>query len=206
MGHIRLVEVRQGLSKSPHKSIEQAFNLAQKVLALNESNPLGHNLLGSIHLIKRQHEKAIAACERAVALAPNSISSHAILGNALSAVGRHQEAIPHLKRAIRLSPLNPFMGLFGLGGVYIRMERYEEAITVLKKTLHYQPDYLTAHVRLAACYATLGREEEAHAEAAEVLRLNPKFSVKKFGKRLAMRDKAVKERFIDALRKAGLPD
>ena len=86
------------------------------------------------------------------------------------------------------------------------MERYEDAITVLKKALHYQPDFLVAHVRLAGCYAALGREEEAHAEAAEVLRLNPKFSVKKYAKRSAIRDKAEKERFIDALRKAGLPE
>ncbi len=86
------------------------------------------------------------------------------------------------------------------------MERYEEAITVLKKALHYQPDFLPAHVRLAHSYAALGREEELHAEAAEVLRLNPKFSVKKFAKSLPYRDKAVKERYIGALRKAGLPD
>jgi len=204
MGHIHLLEVRQGLSKSPQKSIGQAFKLAQKALALDESYPYGHIILGPIHLIKRQHEKAIASCERAVALAPNSVGGLFLLGTALSCVGRHQEAIPHFKRAIRLNPLNPSLGLFGLGGAYIRMERYEEAITVLKKALHYQPDYFVAHVRLAACYAALGREEEAHAEAAEVLRLNPKFSVKKYGKRLAIRDKAVKERFIDALRKAGL--
>ncbi len=86
------------------------------------------------------------------------------------------------------------------------MERYEEAITVLKKALHYNPDFFPVHLNLAICYAILGREEEAHAEAAEVLRLNPKFSVKKYAKRLPGRDKAVKERYIDALRKAGLPD
>jgi adenylate cyclase len=96
--------------------------------------------------------------------------------------------------------------LLGLGLTYLRMERYEEAITVLKKALHYQPDFLLTHINLAVCYPALGRKEEAHAEAAEVLRLNPKFSVKKFAKRLTIRDKAVKERIIDALRKAGLPD
>ena len=84
------------------------------------------------------------------------------------------------------------------------MERYEEAITVLKKALHYQPDFFPAHLFLALCYSALGREEEAHAEAAEVLRLNPKFSAKIFVEKLAIRDKAVKERYIDALRKAGL--
>ena len=63
-----------------------------------------------------------------------------------------------------------------------------------------------AHLNLGACYAALGREDEAHAEIAEVLRLNPKYSVKIYAKRSPIRDKAVKERYIDALRKAGLPD
>jgi adenylate cyclase len=206
MGHIHLIEVRVGVSKSPQKSIGQAFKLAQKALALDESLPNGHILLGAIHLIKRQHEKAMAAFERALALEPNGHGPLFWLGIALSSAGRPQEAIPHFKRAIRLNPLEPSLGFFGLGRAYNRMERYEEAITVLKKALHYQPDFSPAHVRLAGCYAALGREEEAHAEAAEVLRLNPEFSVKKFVKRLPIRDKAVKERYIDALRKAGLPD
>ncbi len=134
---------------------------------------------------------------------PEGFGSLFWLGSTLSAAGRPQEAIPHLKRAIRLNPLNQSLGLLGLGEAYALMERHEEAITVLKKALHYQPDIFAAHLTLAGCYAVVGREEEAHA-AAEVLRLNPKFSVKKFVKR--MRKKAVKERYIDALRKAGLPD
>ena len=76
----------------------------------------------------------------------------------------------------------------------------------MKKALHYQHDFSPAHARLAVCYAALGREEEAHAEVAEVLRLNPKFSVKKLEKTSSIRDKAVKDRYFDALRKAGLPD
>ncbi len=206
MGAIHLNEIRQGVSKSPQKSIGQAFKLAQKVLALDKSHPTGHNLLGRIHLIKRQDEKAIAAFERAVALAPNYFGSLFLLGDALSSAGRPQEAIPHFKRAIRVNPLDPSLGLFGLGTAYIRMERYEEAITVLKKALHYNPDFFIAHVRLAGCYAALGREEETHAEVAEVRRLNPKYSVKKYAKASPIGDKAVKERVIDALRKAGLPD
>jgi adenylate cyclase len=206
MGHIHLSEIREGQSKSPQKSIEQALKLAEKVLALDESLSLGHNLLGRVYRYKRQYEKAITACERAVTLAPNSVSSLFMLGNALSAVGRYQEAIPHFIRAIRVNPLNPSLNLAGLGNTYFRMERHEEAITVLKKVLHYQPDFLGVHIHLAACYAALGREEEARAEAAEVLRLTPKFSVKKYAKRLAIKENAVKESYIDVLRKAGLPD
>jgi TolB-like protein/class 3 adenylate cyclase/cytochrome c-type biogenesis protein CcmH/NrfG len=205
MGQLLLEESRRDL-KSPQKSIGKAFKLAQKVLALDESLYTGHVLLGQIHVHKKEHEKAIASFERAVALAPNYFASLFWLGMALSFAGRPQEAIPHLERAIRLDPLDPSFGLFGLGDAYTQMERYEEAITVLKQALHYKPDYYSARLRLAICYATVGREEEANAEAAEVLRLNPNFSVRKFAERNPISDKAAKERYIEALRKAGLPE
>ena len=75
-----------------------------------------------------------------------------------------------------------------------------------KKVIKRAPDYEIAHRHLAATYIDLGREEEARAEAAEVLRINPKFSLERFAKRRMQKNKAALEREIDALRKAGLPD
>ena len=49
----------------------------------------------------------------------------------------------------------------------------------------------------------MGREKEAHAEAAEVLRINPKFSVDS-AKIMPYKDQSVIDNFISALRKAGL--
>ena len=74
-----------------------------------------------------------------------------------------------------------------------------------KKAIKRAPDFLTAHLQLAATYIHLGREEEARAEAAEVLRINPKFSLERYAKRSPL-NKAELEQEIDALRKAGLPD
>jgi len=62
------------------------------------------------------------------------------------------------------------------------------------------------HMGLAVSYVYLGREEDAHDEAAEVLRINPKFSVKRYAKHIQFKDQACKERFFDALRKTGLPE
>jgi hypothetical protein len=50
----------------------------------------------------------------------------------------------------------------------------------------------------------LGKEAEAHAEATEVLRLNPNFSLEVHKQRAPIKDPAVLERHIAALRKAGL--
>ena len=84
------------------------------------------------------------------------------------------------------------------------MGREEEAIAAFKRALTRNPALLPAHVNLAVIYSELGREEEARAEAAEVLRLNPKFSLEVHKQRNPFKDPAVNERMIAALRKAGL--
>jgi len=50
------------------------------------------------------------------------------------------------------------------------------------------PDNLLAHVLLTTTYSKMGREKEARAEAAEVLRINPKFSLDYFAKALPFKD------------------
>jgi hypothetical protein len=50
----------------------------------------------------------------------------------------------------------------------------------------------------------MGREKEARAEAAEVLRINPKFSVDSHAMMLSFKDQSKNDRVVAALRKAGL--
>lgn len=57
---------------------------------------------------------------------------------------------------------------------------------------------------LTYIYGDLGREREAQAEGAEILRLSPNFSLEGWQKRFPHRDPAVVERSLAALRKAGL--
>jgi hypothetical protein len=59
-----------------------------------------------------------------------------------------------------------------------------------------------AHIGLAAVYARMGRENEARSEGAEVLRIDPKFSIERYVK--GMPDQSRRDRIADALRKAGL--
>jgi hypothetical protein len=50
----------------------------------------------------------------------------------------------------------------------------------------------------------MGREKDARAEAAEVLRINPKFSLDYIAKMLPYKDQSQNDKVINALRKAGL--
>lgn len=81
---------------------------------------------------------------------------------------------------------------------------YEEAQAPLQRFLSRYPNRLDVHLMLAAVYSELGQAAEARAEAAEVLRLNPKFSLEVHKQRMPIKDPAVLERHLAALRKAGL--
>ena len=66
------------------------------------------------------------------------------------------------------------------------------------------PNLPASHIALAALYGELGRETEAKAEAEELLRLTPTFSLEVHKERAPIKDPAMLERHIAALRKAGL--
>jgi adenylate cyclase len=188
------------LSKPP--SIEQAVELAQKAISLDESNPDGYVLLSSIYMLKRQYERAIAEAERAIALDPNGANGHSSLGVMLAMVGRPQEAIAPLEKAIRINPMAPPIYFRRLGIAYRDTGRYEEAIAQFKKAIDRSPDNLLSHITLTVTYSLAGRDEEARAEASEVLRIDPKFSLERFAKSgVTYKNKADADRVMDALRK-----
>jgi len=205
LGWTHLMDVIYGSSRSPRESIRQAFELAQKSIALDDSCQTAHRLLSTLYLMKRQHEKAIEEGEKAIALDPNSADDYASFGgNVLVFSGKPEEGVLSLEKAIRLNPIAPSYYFHMLGMAYREMGRYEESITACKKAIKRQPSNLFAHLILAATYIMIGREDEARAEATEVLRINPKFSVERFAKVRPHIDPTNTERFVEALRKAGL--
>ena len=74
----------------------------------------------------------------------------------------------------------------------------------MQRALSGFPNRLGIFLTLAAVYSELGQAAEARVEAAEVLRLNPHFSLAVHKQRMPIKDPAALERHLAALRKAGL--
>ncbi len=183
---------------------QRAHALVRQAVTLDDSLPVAHRLLGYIYLFEKQHERAIRELERAVALDPNDADNYAWFGNALTFAGRPQEALRLIQQAIRLNPRYPFLYLYFLGHTYRLLGQTEESITILKRTLAHNPDFLPAYYNLLLASVELGRLEEARALATEILRLSPNFSVTTMNQVLPYKDPASLDRILAAFRAAGL--
>jgi adenylate cyclase len=186
------------------QTLESAVAASQRALVLNDSYHFAHTALGYFYLYQRQYDQALAEIERGVALTPTEAWGYAALAEMLSRVGRSEEALEAAAQALRLKTETGDEHLYSIGAAYAMAGRYEEAWTPLQRCISRYPTNLPAHLMLAAVYSELGKVAEAQAEAAEVLRLNPKFSLEVHKERVPIKDPATLERHIAALRKAGL--
>ena len=194
-----------GGSDSPRESLRRAVELGKKAVALDESNPFAHACLAFPYMYLREFDKAISEAEKGISLAPNYAVGYFALGAVLKMAGRPQEAIPVFQKCLRLSPVPVHSRVLGmLADSYSELGQYEEAIATYKKQLHiYGPDQLLTHVGLACTYAFMNREKEARSEGAEVMRIDPQFSLERVIKSVPY-DQSKKDRYANALRKAGL--
>ena len=198
-------EVALGVYDNPKEVVGRAYKLAEKAVALDDSSAWTHIVFGIVSIThKRDYDKAIAEAERAMALEPGSAYPYGQIASYLTWSGRYRDAIPYYRKAFRLSPRPMPIWLFSMAAGYIAMGQYEEAIKILKGIAEKQPDQLVAHTGLVSAYMLSGRENEAKREAAEVLRIDPGFSVDRMFDNLPFRDQSEMNRRKEALRKAGL--
>ena len=204
LGQALQVQVFVGGSKSPKQSIGKAIGLVKKAIVLDDTLAEAHGRLGYLYSMTRQYDKGIAQAEKAVALNPNSAMAHMMLGKTLSFASRWEESIPVYKKAIRLNPIPTNFYFYSLGISYAFTGQHEEAITWCEKAVRQQLDSLYARIMMTVVYSFSRRDEKARAEALEVLRIQPKYSLVSAQKRCTYKNIADCERFIDALRKAGI--
>jgi adenylate cyclase len=206
LGFTHMFELIYRWSNSPIKSFQEAERCAENALALNDSFDVAHTLLGWIYLFKRQHEKAIREGEIAIKLNPNGAEAHAQLAFILCLSDETELAIKLIKRAIRLNPIPPPHYYYFLAMAHRNNEQYEKAIQWSKKALINNPDQLSAYTTLVACYSSLNLSGETRNAVEEVLRINPNFSLEYYANVIPYKNQETADRFIGALRKAGLPE
>ena len=184
--------------------LDRAAELVDKAIALDDSDSDAYAVRGWIEAEKDQHDRAIADGKQAVSLDPNSAFAWlalADINDILWAESKPEKMLACAQKAIRLDPRHPESYSMQEGVAYNEMGRYAEAVEALKRSEQNNP---WAHANLIHSYSQLGREQDARAEAAEVLRLSPGFSLEEVERMPGDWQGAEGQRYISDLRKAGL--
>jgi adenylate cyclase len=182
-------------------TLEPAAQAAKKAVALDQSLPRAYDRLAWVLAWRGKLGEAITAARQATVLDTNYASGYTTLAIMLGLGGETDEAIKTADIAMRLDPYS-FAAAHARASAHFVAHDYEQAIVDYRASLALNPDYGVVHQFLAATYGLLGYEEEARAEATQVLRLTPDFA--RGIMRTPFSDHAVRTRLLEGLRKAGL--
>jgi adenylate cyclase len=149
-------------------------NELDRALALDENDADVHRIYAAIQLTRLNFDMALMHQEKALTLNPNYDLSVVQHGELMTWMGRPEEGIEWIQKAMELNPLHPPRFWSHLGRAYFVAKQYENSIDAFK---HIGTLGDMQHAYLASCYAYLETADKAEMEKAEVLKLNPEFSV-----------------------------
>jgi adenylate cyclase len=191
-----------GWAESPSEAVGRAEDMANKALALDESDVRAHVVLGRIHIFYQRYEQARVEMDRAIALNPNDAHALAGRGNIRMWLGETDAAIQDLELARRIDPELIAMDRFALSLAYYLKDRYDAAVEQASLNLRRTEGANFSRVVLAAAYAEQHNDGEVARVVADIRRLDPTFDAREFGNKFLRPEDLAHLR--DGLRKAGL--
>jgi adenylate cyclase len=197
-------DVERGWSDAPDESLEEMSKLSHRSLELGDVSGYSYLMLGHMHLMRREHDEALALSERALEERPSCQAAWGLKANILNYCGRPEEAIPLAKQSLRLSPVAQTFFPEVLATAHYLAGSYEEAMAAAHQALSLAPDSVDARVVLAASLVETGRLDAAREVGREIPSLDPRFTLERFAASRPYRDPAIPERVLDSLRRAGL--
>ncbi|MFQ5784422.1 MAG: adenylate/guanylate cyclase domain-containing protein [Alphaproteobacteria bacterium] len=196
-----------GWTDTPDQTLGRALRAGQLAVSADDKDPFAHFALGRTQTLQGEFETAIAELEKAIDLNPNLALAYYGLGFALTWSGRAREALPYFQKAIRQSPHDPALWTFETmtGFAHLHLGEYVEAVEWLRKGARHPNSIFWPNVNLAVAF--VGQEEWDKARAAldAELELQPDLSVTAVAAMLGSLHPDWKDRYLDALHKAGLP-
>jgi DNA-binding SARP family transcriptional activator len=192
--------VINGYDATPKDILEKSRVMVQEAVDMDPDDARCHWLLGVVYFYYGDAAAAKQQYLNALKLNPYDANVLATYGASRARFGQIEEGIADIREAMRINPYHPDWYWTTLGRVLYGARRYGDAIEAYKRKSNPQTWVLS---RLAACYAQLGRKEEAAQATYEILRLEPDFKI-------SMQSPASwgptdLEHIREGMRKAGLP-
>ena len=111
-----------------------------------------------------------------------------------------------LEKAFSLDTFVSPVWEFQLGHSHFLLRQYDEALAKFHGVVELAPKFFGPYVLLACAYVELDRLDDADDAIKTLLGIIPHYTVKEAARIWPWRIDEVRERFLDGLRKAGLPE
>ncbi|MGH6855242.1 MAG: adenylate/guanylate cyclase domain-containing protein [Blastocatellia bacterium] len=185
------------------EQLNEALIQAKKAVSLDENDARCRATLGSVCVFMHRLDLAGIHLSKAIALNPSDATVAVTHAHWLARMGRTSEALEKMDIAVQRDPFPPEWYWEARAVPLLQEKRYEEMIQAYDHFTELQVWHVPY---LAVCYAQLGRIEEAKAQAVELLRRKPDFSMKWIIAMEPYKNPADLEHLVEGLRKAGLPE
>jgi tetratricopeptide (TPR) repeat protein len=148
-----------------------AIDELTQALKLDPKIPLAHWLYGRALLEAGSRVKAMQAFQEELAIDPNEFQANLYLAYMLNQEHKYKDALPYLSHALQVRPGSP-RAEYQIAVAQIGMENLGEAGKTLDALVAQSPNFLEAHVSLAAVCYRLHNKQEGDRESAIVAKLN----------------------------------
>lgn len=188
---------------------QRALALAREALAADRTDPQILALCGHLlAVVGGEHEEAGALLDMSLRMNPNSADAWRLGAWVSVWAGESETALARLAQAERLDPLSPLQADVhsARAAALFFARRFADCAVAARRSLASAPGATAPRRYLAATLAHLGRDEEARAEAAELVRRQPSSSVQRSRDINPYRHSWMTGLFLDGLRGAGLPE
>jgi adenylate cyclase len=168
-----------GWAEAPETSWRKGSALARQAVQAAENDPrvLVNAALVLAHFgddIGEDIGAMIGLIDRALALNPSFARGWNVSGILRNIAGEHDLAIEHIGIALRLSPRERIgTPLVVLGMAYFLKRQFDEAASKLLLAVQDNPGHPGTYRCLAACYAHMGRLDEAHEIVTRLRAITP---------------------------------
>jgi TolB-like protein/thioredoxin-like negative regulator of GroEL len=198
-------EASNAWAEDTREALDRAKIAGLAGVSTNAREPFAHAVLGWVYMWSdKAFERGLEEQRRAVEANPGNAQFRSMLAFSMTYAGRSAEALTALDEAMQLNPYYPELFHVFYGRALFNLRRYDEAMPRLERIRSSQPFHANALAHVAACYAALGRLEEARETVAEVRRASAGYTLSHARKYVAYADPAEKDHFLKNLARAGL--
>lgn len=195
-----------GWTDTPIENLDHALQMANKGIKLNPNIPQTYWSLGYVLARRKEYNKALEAAMHSIRIAPNYADGYGLLGLISNGLAEFDKALEYIRKGKQLNPYYSWDYLFNEGFALYMKGHYKEAIAIFEKAEQRNEIALPLKLGLAVSYVNNNQLDDAQWKIEQIKQLNSNATIQHLSNAFILQIQPYKDRYLNDLRKAGLPE